>query len=57
MRLRGEDHTSWGKAAHPGVLGFRVRIEKEVVGTINGGGPEFRFKTYNGDIYVRKGSS
>ena len=33
---------------------YRVRIEKEVVGSINGGGPEFRMKTFNGDIFVRK---
>lgn len=37
-----------------GESGFRVRLEKEVVGSINGGSTEFRFKTYNGDIYVRK---
>jgi DUF4097 and DUF4098 domain-containing protein YvlB len=33
---------------------YRVRVEKEVVGTINGGGPDFRMKTFNGSIYVRK---
>lgn len=33
---------------------YRVRVEQEVVGSINGGGPEFRMKTYNGDIYVRR---
>ena len=37
-----------------GSKGFRVRLEKEVAGSINGGGAEFRFKTYNGDIFVRK---
>jgi hypothetical protein len=40
-----------------GQRGFRVRLEKEVGGSINGGGAEFRFKTYNGDIYVRKGGA
>ena len=34
--------------------GFRVRIEREVMGTIGAGGPELRFKTVNGDIYLRK---
>lgn len=33
---------------------YRVRVEQEVVGSINGGGPEFRMKTFNGDIYVRR---
>jgi hypothetical protein len=26
------------------------------VGRINGGGPEITFKTFNGDIRIRKGS-
>lgn len=34
--------------------GFRVRMEKAVEGTIGGGGPEMRFKTFNGDIILRK---
>ena len=35
--------------------GFRVRMERQVVGRINGGDTDFRFKTYNGDIYLRRG--
>ena len=39
----------------PGKAGkFRVKIEKRLVGTINGGGPEFQFKTFTGNIYIRK---
>ena len=34
--------------------GYRVRMEKAVEGTIGGGGPEIRFKTFNGDIILRK---
>ena len=34
--------------------GYKVRIEKQVVGRIHGGDTEFRLKTYNGDIVVRK---
>jgi hypothetical protein len=34
--------------------GYRVRMEKAVEGTLGGGGPEFRFKTFNGDIILRK---
>ncbi len=33
---------------------FRISFEKYIVGTINGGGPEYHFKTYNGDILIRK---
>lgn len=35
---------------------YRVRIEKAIIGTINGGGPEIQFKTFNGSIYIRKGA-
>jgi hypothetical protein len=34
---------------------YRVRAERAMLGTINGGGPEFSFKTFNGDIRIRKG--
>jgi DUF4097 and DUF4098 domain-containing protein YvlB len=33
---------------------YRVKIEKTVLGTINGGGPEIQFKNFNGNIYIRK---
>jgi DUF4097 and DUF4098 domain-containing protein YvlB len=35
--------------------GFKVRIGREMRGQINGGGPEIYFKTFNGDILLRKG--
>ena len=34
---------------------YRVRIDKTMYGLINGGGPEFLFQTFNGNIYIRKG--
>lgn len=33
---------------------FRVSLERSVLGTINGGGPEIKIQNYNGDIYLRK---
>jgi DUF4097 and DUF4098 domain-containing protein YvlB len=33
---------------------YRVKIDKTVRGTINGGGPEIQFKNFNGNIYIRK---
>src|SRR5260221_2199619 len=33
---------------------YRVKIEKTVRGTINGGGPEIQLKNFNGNIYIRK---
>jgi hypothetical protein len=36
----------------------RVRIDfnQSIQGSVNGGGPEFEFRTFNGNIYVRKGA-
>ena len=33
---------------------FRVRLERAVEGTIGGGGAQFHFKTFNGDIFLRR---
>ena len=33
---------------------FRVRIDKTIRGTINGGGQEIQFKNFNGAIYIRR---
>jgi hypothetical protein len=33
---------------------YRVKIDKAVHGTINGGGPEFQFTNFQGQIYSRK---
>ena len=33
---------------------YKVTVDDWVKGDVNGGGPEFMIKTYNGDIYVRK---
>lgn len=34
---------------------YKIQVEKAMYGSINGGGPEFQFATFNGDIYIRKG--
>lgn len=33
---------------------YRVKIDKTVRGTINGGGPELQFTNFQGSIYIRK---
>ena len=38
-----------GKGGH-----YRVKIDKNIRATLNGGGPEIRFKGFNGNIYIRK---
>jgi hypothetical protein len=34
---------------------LRIEVNNSIVGTVNGGGPEFEMRTFNGNIYVRKG--
>jgi hypothetical protein len=36
---------------------YRVTVERAVSGSINGGGPEIRFKTFNGDVHLRRAGS
>ena len=36
---------------------YRVNIDRNVHGTINGGGPEIRFTNFQGSIYIRKAGS
>ena len=46
-----------GSALEEGTSGkgkYRVRLDKAVYGTINGGGPDMQFTTLNGRIYIRK---
>lgn len=33
---------------------YRVKVDKNVRGTINGGGQEIQFKNFNGNIYIRR---
>jgi hypothetical protein len=34
---------------------YRIEVDRSIYGAINGGGPEFEFRTFNGHIYLRKG--
>jgi len=34
---------------------YRIVRSRAIVGTINGGGPEFELRTFNSNVYVRKG--
>jgi len=33
---------------------YRIEVDKTMTGTINGGGPDFEFRTFNGNVYIRK---
>jgi hypothetical protein len=34
---------------------YRISLERAVIGSINGGGPELTLQNFNGNIYIRKG--
>ena len=34
---------------------YRIRRNRSIVGSINGGGPEFELRTFNSNVYVRRG--
>ncbi len=33
---------------------YHLRFDRALRGTINGGGPEFQFTSFNGQIFIRK---
>jgi hypothetical protein len=33
---------------------YRLEMDRSIYGTINGGGPDFELRTFNGNIYLRK---
>lgn len=35
---------------------FRIEVNQQVTGAINGGGPEFELRTFNGNIFLRRGA-
>jgi len=34
---------------------YRIEVNRIIYGSVNGGGPDFEMRTFNGNIYVRKG--
>jgi hypothetical protein len=34
---------------------YRLLMDRAIYGTVNGGGPEFELRTFNGEVYLRKG--
>jgi len=35
---------------------YRIEVNKAIYGAVNGGGADFDIRTFNGNIYVRKGT-
>ena len=34
---------------------YRINVNKVIYGSVNGGGPDIEMRTFNGNIYLRKG--
>ena len=51
--LRGNEEKE-AKAKEKEEGRFHVIVSREMVGKINGGGPEILFKTFNGDVLLRR---
>lgn len=54
VRLTGSGHPPVVEGNRSGGGKYRVRFDRAVYGSINGGGPEIQFTTFNGSIYIRK---
>jgi Toastrack DUF4097 len=52
LRANSNEPTVEDSRSHGGK--YRVKIDRTVYGTINGGGPEFQFTNFQGQIYIRK---
>ncbi len=33
---------------------FRIQVDRSITGAINGGGPDFEIRSFNGNVYIRK---
>jgi len=54
LQLKTETATSPNTQRVNGRL--RIEVNKSLTGTLNGGGPEVELRTFNGQVYLRKGS-
>jgi len=54
VKLQAGTRTVPGESGRQGDGSYRLRFDRTLRGTINGGGPEFQFTSFNGQIYIRK---
>jgi hypothetical protein len=54
VKLEAQVHVSEGASGRQKDGTYHLRFDRTLRGTINGGGPEFQFTTFNGQIYLRK---
>ncbi len=54
LKAGGQPATEAGRSAKGK---YKIKIDRTVYGAINGGGPEYQFNNFNGNIYIRKAGS
>jgi hypothetical protein len=52
---RDNDQRRSGARDAQGTARYRLDVDRAIYGTINGGGADFELRTFNGNIYLRKG--
>jgi len=53
LQLKTDTTTSQNPQRENGRL--VIRVNQSLTGTLNGGGPEIELRTFNGNVYLRKG--
>lgn len=54
VKLESGAHAVENEGGHEQGGRYHIRFDRTLHGTINGGGPEFQFTSFNGQIYIRK---
>ena len=54
VKLDSGDHFKPSASGRQSDGTYHLRFDRTLRGTINGGGPEFQFTSFNGQIYIRK---
>lgn len=54
LQVKTETTTSQNPRRDNGRL--RIEVNRAITGTLNGGGPEIELRTFQGDVYLRKGA-
>lgn len=55
VKAREREVRERARQARERARSIRVEVDTSIYGSINGGGPEFELRTFNGDVYLRKG--
>jgi DUF4097 and DUF4098 domain-containing protein YvlB len=50
---QGDSSRDRGRNDSRGNARYRLEMDRSIYGTINGGGPDFELRTFNGNIYLR----